>query len=261
MKDYMKVSCKLLHSLIMMRIESRAADEIWFCLGGKKVRFSFWDFTLITGLNPSNEDRYENDIPSGRRLAEEYFQGRKVVKPGELRDAFYTDAKNEDDRYKLGLALIYENVLKCKEINTSVDMEVLNIVDNLELFNKYPWGRKCYDILLYGLRKGFSKVPLAHYSLWGFPLALQVWAFETVPAIRKFFRAKRTEQRLPRMCGWKSTLTCSFDEIIELLNAPINEILFPLTPTNKEEEQEYVRLFPTISEKNGPLIWSTRSRR
>ncbi|KAK6127079.1 hypothetical protein DH2020_039181 [Rehmannia glutinosa] len=138
-RDNMQISCKLLHALLFMRIKSPVHDEVWFRVGDANVRFGFSDFTLITGLNPGIENDFVKDIPSDRWLAAEYFGGgKKAVKPSVLKAAFKNHAKNEEDRYKLGLALIYECVLRCKEPTTSIDMKILQVVDNLDLVNKYP---------------------------------------------------------------------------------------------------------------------------
>ncbi|KAK6119145.1 hypothetical protein DH2020_047121 [Rehmannia glutinosa] len=129
-------------------------DEVWFRVGDANIRFGFSDFPLITGLNPRIENDFVKDIPSDRQLAAEYFAGgKKAVKPSQLKAAFEHHAKNEEDRYKLGLALIYECVLWCKEPTTSIDMKILQVVDNLDLVNKYPWGRSSYNYLLHSLTK------------------------------------------------------------------------------------------------------------
>ncbi|KAK6138947.1 hypothetical protein DH2020_027311 [Rehmannia glutinosa] len=171
-RDNIQISCKLLHALLYMRIKSPVHDEVWFRVGDANVRFGFSDFTLITGLNPGIENDFVKDIPSDRRLAAEYFAGgKKAVKPSQLKAAFEHHAKNEEDRYKLGLALIYECVLRCKEPTTSIDMKILQVVDNLDLVNKYPWGRSSYDYLLHSLTKTITKVD--HHSFWGFTHAVQ----------------------------------------------------------------------------------------
>ncbi|KAK6120708.1 hypothetical protein DH2020_045552 [Rehmannia glutinosa] len=151
-RDNIQISCKLLHVILYMRIKSPVHDEIWFHVGDANVRFGFSDFTLITGLNPGIENDFVKDIPSDRWLAAEYFAGgKKAVKPSQLKAAFEHHAKNEEDRYKLGLASYMSVVLRCKEPTTSIDMKILQVVDNLDLVNKYPWGRSSYDYLLHSL--------------------------------------------------------------------------------------------------------------
>ncbi|KAK6159739.1 hypothetical protein DH2020_003120 [Rehmannia glutinosa] len=74
----------------------------------------------------------------------------------------------------------------------------------------------------------------------------KVWAFETFPAVCRLFRTERTEQRLPKMCGWRSTTTFGYFEIIAVLDEPMDEVLFPLSPTQEEMEKEYVVMFPGV---------------
>ncbi|KAK6138865.1 hypothetical protein DH2020_027393 [Rehmannia glutinosa] len=59
-------------------------------------------------------------------------------------------------------------------------------------------------------------------------------------------RTERIEQRLPRMCGWRSAATFGFEEIIAVLDEPMDEVLFPLTPTQEEMEKEYVVMFSDV---------------
>ncbi|KAK6126304.1 hypothetical protein DH2020_039949 [Rehmannia glutinosa] len=87
----------------------------------------------------------------------------------------------------------------------------------------------------------------------GFTHADEVWAFETFPAVCRMFRTERTEQRLPRMCGWRSTTTFGFLEIIAVLDEPMDEVLFTLSPPREEMEKEYVVIFRVPEDLGYPL--------
>ncbi|KAL8468638.1 hypothetical protein ACS0TY_031727 [Phlomoides rotata] len=170
-----KLSGKLMHSLLLRRKTHQRShtktisEELWFGFGDKRLCFSLLEFTLITGLNPGNEEDLKAEIPSENRLLQEYFDGAESVVPNRLKDVFEEKAKTEEDRYKLGLVYIYEGMLKAKEPNTSIEVMNLAIVDNLDLFYIYPWGKKCYDFTIRGFqRNNISKI---QYSLWGFPRA------------------------------------------------------------------------------------------
>lgn len=175
MRDNMNMVGKLTHALNMMRIKPiNDLNEVWFCIGGKKIRFGFSDYTLITGLHPGIEENFISEIPGGNRLRNEYFGGvKKSIKPKELMEAFLNRANNEEDRYKLGLSLVYEYVLRARENTTQIDAMVLDIVDNLEVFNRYPWGTRTYNHLLVGLTRKIEG-RANHVSYYGFTYALQV---------------------------------------------------------------------------------------
>lgn len=174
MRDNMKISGQLLHALVFLRIQSPDINDLWFRIGGQNVRFGFSDYTITTGLYPGDEEDYKRSIPATKRLANEYFAGaKKSVKPEALNEAF-VNAKSELDRYKLGLALVYEAVLRAKESSTSIDLGFLEIVDDLDLFNKYPWGTRTYPNLLHSVKKSSDKVGVKTNTFYGFPFALQV---------------------------------------------------------------------------------------
>ncbi|KAK0585747.1 hypothetical protein LWI29_033451 [Acer saccharum] len=49
MNDF-KFSGQLVHNLLLRQIQSPVKSEMWFAVGGKRLRFSIQEFCLITGL-------------------------------------------------------------------------------------------------------------------------------------------------------------------------------------------------------------------
>ncbi|CAA3032112.1 Hypothetical predicted protein [Olea europaea subsp. europaea] len=196
----MKISAQLIHNLLLRRVVSVNEDELWFFLGLEKVaRFSLYEFMLITGLSPTDENEYENQINEDGRLNNKYFPTSSKVTLKELDEAFEKELEDMDDKYKLGLVLIYETVLRSKEKNTSIDLRTLDIVDDLELFNEYPCGTKSFNFTIHAFLR-VSKNPKPKYYLWGFPQAIEVWAFESIPQIANMYHARLPVNGLPRMC-------------------------------------------------------------
>ncbi|KAL6312312.1 hypothetical protein AAG906_004963 [Vitis piasezkii] len=97
-------------------------------------------------------------------------------------------------------------------------MEWVALVDNLEAFNKYPWGGICYERTLFGLQRALEnrvskyqdkkktkgEAAVEAYSLVGFPYAFQVWAYEAIPLIGLKY-ATRVSERYPRILNWSAT--------------------------------------------------------
>ena len=118
------------------------------------------------------------------------------------------------------MALLYflEHVLFGKEGKNLIDMEWVALVDNLEAFNKYPWGGICYERTLFGLQRALEnrvskyqdkkktkgEAAVEAYSLVGFPYAFQVWAYEAIPLIGLKY-ATRVSERYPRILNWSAT--------------------------------------------------------
>ncbi|KAL2482057.1 uncharacterized protein Fot_43501 [Forsythia ovata] len=107
----MQISLKLIHNLLIRGVRSEIADELWFCLENEQAaRFSFFEFTLVTGFKPGDEDEYKNRIVQSGRLFEKYFGDTDKITPSHLYEVFENEEDDMDDKYKLGLACIYESV-------------------------------------------------------------------------------------------------------------------------------------------------------
>ncbi|KAL2486322.1 Uncharacterized protein Adt_31078 [Abeliophyllum distichum] len=92
------------------------------------------------------------------------------------------------------------------------------------------------------------------YSLWRFPLAVQLWAFEAIPRIAHLFRAQMQERRLPKMCSWNSRLTPESRDIAEVLDDPQLHVYCTLHASPDEREEEYVRLFVSGPRREDPIL-------
>ncbi|KAL2542525.1 Ubiquitin-like protease domain-containing protein [Abeliophyllum distichum] len=247
-----QISPTLIHNLLIRRVRSENTDELWFCLENKQAaRLSFFEFMLITSFKPGDETEYKNRIVQNGRLFDKYFGDRDKITPSRLYDAFDNEEEDMDEKYNLGLACIFESVLRAKELNTKIDGHILDLVDDLDLFNEYPWGRKIYDLTMYAFMRSWEDQK-ERYSLWGFPLA--VWAFETIPRIAYLFRAQLQERRLPRMCSWNLRLTPESRDIAEVLDGPQLRIHCTLHASPDESEEEYVRLFVSGPRREDPIL-------
>ncbi|KAL2524779.1 Ubiquitin-like protease domain-containing protein [Abeliophyllum distichum] len=70
----MQISPKLIHNLLIRRVRSENIDELWFCLENEQAaRFSFFEFTFVTGFKPGDEAEYKNRIVQNGRLFDKYF--------------------------------------------------------------------------------------------------------------------------------------------------------------------------------------------
>ncbi|KAL2541842.1 DUF1985 domain-containing protein [Abeliophyllum distichum] len=140
----MQFSGQIIDNLLLRLLKSENTDELWFRLGDNKVaRFSLMEFLIVTGLNDGNEDEVRPNIQRSKRLLKKYFNGKTTVTPVELKSTFDACTMMED-KYKLRLVYILETMLRCKHHKTSIDVFCLDVVDNIEVFNAYPWGRRCF---------------------------------------------------------------------------------------------------------------------
>ncbi|CAL9000031.1 unnamed protein product [Prunus brigantina] len=158
-------------------------DGLSFLIGCDVAQFTRQDFCLITGL------RF-GEVPE--------------VSSGEM----------EDDIYKLALVYFAELVVLGRDKHLNINLNYLTLVEDLDAFNRYPWGSvsfdKTQDSLFSaptkyvksfeneeGRGKGKSKVTgtsrrnekgkkdgevqRGGWSFKGFTYALQIWVYELIP--------------------------------------------------------------------------------
>ncbi|CAA3000433.1 Hypothetical predicted protein [Olea europaea subsp. europaea] len=101
------------------------------------------------------------------------------------------------DRYKLGLALIIEGVFNALDSHAGIELPTLSIVDDLDMFYSYPWGRVSYIHLIRGFRCRMGrtfvdatnkKEKAVTYIVHDFPIAMQVLHTNFVQRIHYFIK-------------------------------------------------------------------------
>ena len=130
---------------------------------------------------------------------------------------------------KLALLYFLEHFLLGKEGKNLIDMQWVGLVDCLEVFNKYPWGRIFYERTIFGLQwalenlvskyqgKKEQKCNITHeaYSLVGFPYVFQVWVYETISIIG-MKSANHVAKSCPRILNWSVTSIPRFTELQQI---------------------------------------------
>lgn len=114
-----------------------------------------------------------------------------------------------DDALKLGLCLfLYAVLIGRGTTNHPIHVKYMNLCDDLEAFNSYPWGRLAYEFMVDEFQK--SKIVVDRQignennvscDVFGFVLCLQVWAFHVFPDIGQLKPYKRfkTTFTVPRI--------------------------------------------------------------
>ena len=96
---------------------------------------------------------------------------------------------------------------------TSLPKFFVNLVDNLDRFNNYSWGKLVWEDSSVRLKKQahtesgkFKRGVLnSYHNLFGFHLPLQVWLYETFLDVLASFVTKANEVVIPRMLNWVPT--------------------------------------------------------
>ena len=156
-----KFSGQLVHHLLLRQVRSTNKSEMWFAVGGKTFRFSIQEFCLVTGLECCN---YPPAVSKEKGDSSGSF--RSSMLNGEVRlnnktlEAMFKAASSDNDEDMVKLALLYflETVLFGKDQKVHIGAQHVELLEDLETFNKYPWGRKCYDTTLNSLQRDLRKM-------------------------------------------------------------------------------------------------------
>ena len=73
------------------------------------------------------------------------------------------------------------------------------MVDNDELFDKYPWGRLSYKMTTDSIKNGLNYIRSNTCNATGFPYALLVWAYQKIPALVGKEYVKKLGNNIPRI--------------------------------------------------------------
>ncbi|CAN7048564.1 unnamed protein product, partial [Brassica rapa subsp. trilocularis] len=192
-------STKLIGSLLCRQLITIRKYELWFTFGYHPLRFSLDEFMEIIGLNCGvfDVEDSETEVNEPGSMWKQLFDTTvgeitvvQVLKM--LENPYFVDWK----RVLLALIALVDGVLCCTNKTLKLTPNYVEMLSNLESFMNYPWGRTSFlytisrfmpppvsvetPYPLHALRIRLSQKTTACY---GFPLALQLLAFEAVPQL------------------------------------------------------------------------------
>ncbi|KAJ4714993.1 Phospholipase-like protein [Melia azedarach] len=215
-------SGNLVHKILLHEVETDGDEqEMWFLVGEMPMRFSHMEFALITGLRFGT---YPDVDVDSHRLKDLYFGLKPSPTLDDIDIAFHAldfTSIDDVDAVKVMLYYLLERVVIGRAGRYLADLWLMSLVDDLDEFNRYPWGsvswRYIYRSLSRALRgqagqyrvkkaeaEAEGKTYSTKYNVDGFPLAFQIWIYEVLPSVGREF-ARCTNQRLPRMLRWTAT--------------------------------------------------------
>ncbi|KAK2660578.1 hypothetical protein Ddye_007111 [Dipteronia dyeriana] len=222
------------------------------------IRFSPVEFYLVSGLTfgAYSESTLELFKRKDSRLRRSYFQDSKVqVKMiiDWFRNLGPNNKYSDDDIVKLTLILILEMTLVGKDDRTSILYWALELVDDLDAFNKFPWGSFLYDMTFNSLStfllgrddkfknkfidKLKEKVDSPVKQKVG---RYNVWAIEAIAKWVTLGYAVRVNNVAPRILNWQCTETPTFMEIHKTIFKLKNLTIYKnLGPSDEEARKPY----------------------
>jgi hypothetical protein len=216
-------SGQVFHNIVMRLTDHSAmGDALWFEVGEELGRFSINEFCLITGMKcvgPTHIPVVE------RRLITRYFPTLTGVSREHLElQLSNANFDTDDDAVKLSLLYLMFSIPLSNANSVKIDPKFFSLADNLDDFNDFPWGVLSWEATRNAIcntvenrvsskRRLFKKTDKVHYSVAGFPHALLIWAYETLPSIALKFSTKY-EHAIPRMLSWTTKDNVKFDDVM-----------------------------------------------
>ncbi|KAI3875725.1 hypothetical protein MKW92_030947 [Papaver armeniacum] len=172
---------------------------------------------------------------------------------------------NSEDKLKLGLLCIAENVILGIGSDVNVNKRRFFLVNNLKEFNNYPWGKLSYRVTRRSLINASNKTDVSKvektlgalvYNLYGFPHVFQAWIFQTIPILTEKYAIKnkdRPQALHPRILQFKVTRARRplHKQILKELSCVDIKVLSPLHPTKEELKEGYMAGFLSDEDVSG----------
>ncbi|GMN46972.1 hypothetical protein TIFTF001_016138 [Ficus carica] len=175
---------------------------------------------------------------------------------------------NDDDAVKLSLLYLTFSIPLSNANSVKIDPKFFALADNIAEFNDFPWGVLSWKATRTAIcnsvenRVASKRIPLkkndkVHYSVAGFPHALLVWAYETLPTIALKF-SSNYEHAIPRMLSWTTADNVKFDDVMSAFTevGEKQPKAFVMMPTEEELKDPWVaRLYlknPSVVPKLPP---------
>ncbi|GMN22902.1 hypothetical protein TIFTF001_047505 [Ficus carica] len=244
---------EVFHNIVMQLTDHSGMDDaLWFEVGEDLGRFSINEFCLITGMKCVGSTHLPPVVES--RLITRYFLTLRGVSRENLElQMSNANFDNDNDAVKLSLLYMIFCIPLSNANSVKIDLKFFALADNLDNFNDFPWGVLSWEATRAAIcntvenkmsskrRRPLKKSDKVHYSIAGFPHALLVWAYETLPSIAAKFTTKY-DQAIPRMLSWITADNVKSDDVMSAFIA-VGENqpkCFVIMPTEEELKDPWV---------------------
>ncbi|CAL2257824.1 unnamed protein product [Prunus armeniaca] len=244
-------TAQIVHVLLMRKAHPKSVkqvNEIKFIVGNKLIQFTAQHFCLITGLRFGKLPFIPKASNENCSLKRKYFSTNKPATVSDLYNAFI-DCTDDEDAVKLEMVYFAVFVLLGTEKHVNIDMRYLKLAEDLEEFDKYPWGAVSYAMTNNSLfraicgTRAYTRMPSARpreYTIKGFGFALQIWAFEVFPALEALhFVVHEDNGHIPRILHWRTNTVARFRDLMSQVYENVEVDVQLLRPTDIEKQQPY----------------------
>ncbi|XP_060959251.1 uncharacterized protein LOC133029042 [Cannabis sativa] len=241
----------LVNQIVLRRVDCQKRHELWFLINGKPVRFSLQEFAIVSGLytdgGPTPEEM--ELVSSKNKLKEKYFKNMMSIKVTDVANALDSISRESKTRDRVKLCFIYllSAFLIMPSPSSAIDLEWLQLVDNLPIFDNYCWGKLAYEKIIEQITKKDMKNNPSEkdikWNLFSCPWIFLIWICEAMPKLGEMVGQRVPGNHIPRWLGWKindkhkNVTVTRLSEVIE------NNTEFFVRPTLAPTSKEKAELF------------------
>ena len=172
----------VVHHMLMRQLTCDDKNVMEFEFNGVGARFDRKAFAMVTGLNCGKFPSFHALSALTDDLWAKYFgEAQGPLTQHEFQKKFeaikftYDNADHIADNVKLCMFYFLEMALLPGDKKRVVKDDNLKIIGNAELCATHPWGNLVYDMTIASLRSKIQPGKQVAYTLYGFPLAFQVF--------------------------------------------------------------------------------------
>ncbi|PHU23029.1 hypothetical protein BC332_08136 [Capsicum chinense] len=137
-------------------------DEVWINYCGMPVCFGWEDFAIVTGLKcyppspsqviPTPTQKAPRTPKKGKGKSSDRDDLVSIVGPSfknkNLIEALKGKGLSKKHKQSLCLVWFVHNVLWARDVNNNISLGLINLSEDLEAFNSYPWGYESFKMTI-----------------------------------------------------------------------------------------------------------------
>ncbi|PHT76984.1 hypothetical protein T459_20506 [Capsicum annuum] len=267
---------KMVYDLVKRRFmyeNKDKMDEVWINYCAMPVCFGWKEFAIVTGLKyyppPSQvihtltHKKAPRTPRKGKGKSSDRDDLVSIIGPSfknkNLIEALKGKGLSKKHKQSLCLVWFVHNVLWARDVSNNISLGLINLSDDLEAFNNYPWGYESFKITFEYL---LTPLMLKTVNLYGFPWAFMAWAFEAIPYLRQQVNYQQ-EFSYPRILRWLSAKIDKNVKFLDLFNPPKEVVDVTATaekhnitinnPSTASKDEEKVEPISLGERKNYPF--------
>ncbi|XP_050205843.1 uncharacterized protein LOC126686701 [Mercurialis annua] len=201
------LSLRLIHAILLREVHHSNLSELWFHYGSQNMRFSLYEFGLVSGLVcVGDESRFSGHFKDSNFFNKYFGDVSKITR--QVIEAKFKEAVWENDEDAVKFAKLY--MVQCFLLGhlgtTLVDDRFIHLLDCPD-YDDFPWGKYSFQLFVQSTKnklwtKHNASSQSAFYRLYGFPHAIQFWFYETLVSVPEYLCTLSNAAVYPRLLRW-----------------------------------------------------------